>query len=731
MPKFRQIPEIARLMNDKKCIRNIGVVAHIDHGKTTMTDSLLVEAGLLPPQIAGSVRALDYLEEEQRRGITIKTANLSFLHEMEGMTYLINLIDTPGHVDFAGKVARALRAIDGVIVVVDAVEEIMAQTETVVQQALAERVRPVLFINKVDRLLTELRLSPVEIQEKFVRIIGDFNNLIELYSERDFRDAWKVHAEKGSVVFGSALHKWGFTLQVGERREKEFTDRSIWEAYKQRSPSELSKMIPLRTAILDAVVKNLPSPLESQKYRIARIWNGNVDSEIGEAMIKCDETGPLVMCVTAVQIVPNEGLVATGRIFAGSVKEGDHVFLLKARKENCVKKVSIHMSAYRERMNSISAGNIAAVTGLESARAGETIVEIAYKASMVPFESIGHVSEPVMTLAVEPNNPKGLPRVLEALNELAIEDPDLKVTVDKETGQYLLGGMGELHLEVAMNSLKRKLGDVELVATIPYATYRETILNKGAAVLTRSPNKLNMFSLQVEPLKDVMMKMVEKGFSFNEDESKKRLEQAIGQSIWAFDENGNILVSPTKNSEFPEDLTINIVQGFHWACKSGPLCQQSLRGIKVTLEQVDFDSNPNNRESSQVMHAISRGVLGSFLTAKPAFMEAIYKIEMTSPVQLFGACTNMIIRRRGKIHSAGQKEGIAIINGTIPVAETFGLAAEFRSTTSGRASWQLSFDRWEKTPEKLATEIIKRFRERIGLPPEVPRPEIFVDEIRR
>lgn len=731
MPKFRQIPEITRLMNDKQCIRNIGVVAHIDHGKTTMTDSLLVEAGLLPPQIAGSARALDYLEEEQRRGITIKTANLSFLHEMEGTTYLINLIDTPGHVDFAGKVARALRAIDGVIVVVDAVEEIMAQTETVLRQTLAERVRPVLFINKVDRLLTELRLTPREIQEKFVRIISDFNNLIELYSEPDFRDAWKVHAEKGSVVFGSALHKWGFTLQVGERKEKKFTDSNIWEVSKQRSSSELSKMIPLRTAILDAVVKNLPSPLESQKYRIERIWKGKIDSEIGEAMIKCDGNGPLVMCVTAVQIVPNEGVVATGRIFAGSVKEGDHVFLLKAGEENRVEKVSIYMSAFRENVNSISAGNIAAVTGLESARAGETIVDIAQKESMLPFESIGHASEPVMTLAVEPNNPKGLPRVLDALNELAIEDPNLKVTVNKETGQYLLGGMGELHLEVAMNSLKRRLGDIELVATTPYATYREAILNKGAVVTTRSPNKLNVFSMQIEPLNDAMMEIVEKGFSGNEDYLKKQLGQVAGQNVWAVDEHANILVGPTWSSEFPEDLTTNIVQGFHWACKSGPLCEQPLRGIKITLAHVDFDSNPNNRESSQVMHAVSRGVLGSFLTAKPVFMEAIYRIEVTSPVQLFGACTNMVIRRRGKIDSTDKKAGLAIINGTIPVAETFGLAAEMRSTSSGRALWQLSFDRWEKMPEKLAAEIIKRFRERIGLPPEVPRPEIFVDEIRR
>ena len=187
MPRFKQIEQIQQLMSRKELIRNIGIIAHIDHGKTTLADSLLVGAGLLSPAVAGSARVLDYLDEEQKRKITIKTANISLLYEAAGNPYVINLVDTPGHVDFTGKVTRALRVIDGAVVVVDAVEEIMAQTEIVTRQALEERVKPVLFINKVDRLITELQLNEEQIQKKLDHIISSFNDLLELYCEAPFK----------------------------------------------------------------------------------------------------------------------------------------------------------------------------------------------------------------------------------------------------------------------------------------------------------------------------------------------------------------------------------------------------------------------------------------------------------------------------------------------------------------------------------------------------------------
>jgi elongation factor 2 len=731
MPKFRQMAEIVKLMERKESIRNIGVIAHIDHGKTTMTDSLLVEAGLLPVEVAGSARALDYLKEEQRRGITIKTANISFLHQTDGQTYLINLVDTPGHVDFTGKVARALRTIDAAIVVVDAVEEVMAQTQTVIRQALEERVKPLLFINKVDRLIKELRFSPTQIQTKLLRIINDFNLLVELYAEPQFMQEWKVDAAKGSVVFGSALDKWGLTLEIAEKKGIKFNDAEFTQTYDKGDLRNLVRTVPLHSAVLDMIVKHAPNPVQSQKYRVQKIWKGKLDSEIGQAMVTCDEKGPTVMCVTSVQNVPKEGLVVAGRIFSGSIMEGDQVYLVNSTDSAKVGTISIYMSSYLENVDRVSAGNIAAMTGLESARAGETVVDFKYRKSMVPFESVTYVSDPVMSIAIEPTSTKDLPRILETLDELTKEDPNLKFSVDEETGEYLLSGMGELHLEVAQNLLKERLGNVNLRASTPTAAFRETITTEGALVLASSSNKLNRFSVRVETLGKKAIGIVEKSLHRNQPELYKHARTLLGQGVVSVEENANVLTSSTRMENVPEDLRTNIVRGFRWACRTGPLCERPTRGMQVKLLDLQFDQNPDSRDPSQIMRTMSRAISGSFLTARPTLMEAIYRIEVSVPLKFFGACSNIMVRRRAKIEFTEKKDMLAIMRGSIPVTETFGLAAEMRSATSGGAFWQLAFDRWQIMPEKLVHEIVKHLREERGLPGDLPKPEVFVDEIRK
>jgi len=726
MPRFRQTEEILKLMSNKDAIRNVGVVAHIDHGKTSMTDSLLVEAGLLSSRIAGSARVLDYLEEEQRRGITIKAANISLLHETSSGPYLINLVDTPGHVDFTGKVSRALRAIDGAVVVVDAVEEVMAQTETVIRQALEERVKPVLFINKMDRLTKEMKLNPQEIQSRLARIIAVFNQIVDNYAEPEFKNKWKVNPSLGSVVFGSALDKWGFSLEAADRKDLKFGD--VTEAYDEGEFGKLAKQVPLHSAILDMITKHLPSPLESQKYRVPKIWTGNMNSRVGQAMLNCDDTGPTTMCITNAQNVPRTGLVVTGRLFSGSITEGDHICLLEENKY-LIKQVSIYMGAFREAVHNISAGNIAALSDLTTARAGNTLVSCDYQIDMVPFEAVKYFAEPVMSISVEPKNPNDIPRLVQAMNRLSIEDPNLVTKIDPGTGQYVVGGMGELHLDVAINTLREYAEGVEITASTPMAAYRESIMKPGRTVVSNSPNKRNRLWIRVEPLKTVLEWINKAGYQPETEEKAASTLLGIQKgSLWDIDSNKNILVAKATEEQPLRETRASIISGFRWACKNGALCEEPLWGVRVDLVKMQLDNDPASRRPDEIMRAVSRGILGSYLTAEPALLEPIYRIELQVKTQWFGSCVTILTKRRGKIVSTEQRGVQTTITGCIPVAQTLGLSAEIRSATSGYAFWQLTFDRWSKIPDSQTEQTIKKLREKRGLPEKVPQPQMFAEE---
>ena len=502
MARFRQIAQIQQLMSSKEQIRNLGIIAHIDHGKTTLADSLLAGAGLLSPQMAGSARVLDYLEEEQKRKITIKTANISLLYKTAGESYLFNLVDTPGHVDFTGKVTRALRAIDGAVVLVDAVEEIMAQTEIVTRQALEQRVRPVLFINKVDKLITELHLNAEQIEKKLNRIMDSFNDLIELYGEEQFKDEWKVDAAKGNVAFGSALHGWGFTLDLAKHKGVKFSD--VITAYGKSDYAGLAKTLPVYAAIFEMAIRSLPNPKQAQAYRVDRIWSGLRYSKVGKAIAECSDEELTVVCVTNVQPASESGSIVTGRVFSGSVKKSDKLYCMNSLRETAVVKAYVYMGSLKEEVERVSAGNIAVIEVADTLAAGETLVDVEHKAGMVPFESINYVSEPVMTVTVEPKNPKDIFNLLKALHKLITEDPNLAFSIDKETGEYLLSVMGELHLEVALTQLKTVSGGIEMTASPPRVVYRESISRKGTVATATSPNKLNNFTVQVEPEEELI-----------------------------------------------------------------------------------------------------------------------------------------------------------------------------------------------------------------------------------
>ena len=275
------IEKIKGLMNKPEKIRNIAICAHIDHGKTTFSDNLLAGAGMISQELAGKLLSLDFHWDEQLRGITIDAANVNMLHNVQGEYHLINLIDTPGHIDFGGEVTRAMRAVDGCIVLCDAVEGIMPQTETVLRQALKERVKPTLFINKVDRLIREVKLTPEKMQERFIEIIDNVNRFIKQIAPEEFKDRWYVSVQEGSVCFGSAFHRWAVSFPYMNKKNISFKDIINYytegEKYK-----ELPKLCPLYSVVLDMVVKHLPNPLIAQKYRIPHIWRGDIESSEGK-----------------------------------------------------------------------------------------------------------------------------------------------------------------------------------------------------------------------------------------------------------------------------------------------------------------------------------------------------------------------------------------------------------------------------------------------------------------
>jgi len=729
MPRFKTTAEALKVISNKEQIRNFGIIAHVDHGKTTTSDSLLAAAGMLSPTVAGQALALDYMELEQKRQMTIKAANVTLYYEYEGKPYVFNMIDTPGHIDFTGKVTRSLRALDGAVVVVDAVEGVMTQTETVLRQALDERVRPVLYINKIDRLIKELRLTPEKMQIWLSNIINDVNRLIDIYAEPEFKDKFKISITNDSVAFGSSKDRWGFTLSMAKRKNMGFKD--VYEGYNSGDISSLVENFQLHEAILSMVIKHIPPPNVAQKYRIPKIWKGDPESEIYKAMIECDDNGPTVMMVTNVVVDPQAGPVAVGRLFSGTVRDGDLLYLINAKRQERVQSVSMFMGPFREIVGYLPAGNVPALLGLQHASAGETLSSVK---DIVPFESIKYVSEPVVTIAVEPKNPRDLPKLIEILQNMHLEDPNLVVTINQETGETLLSGMGVLHLEIATTLIQDQ--GIEIVTSKPLINYREAITMKAGPVMAKSPNKHNKVYIRVEPLDDETINLIITG-QINENMDRKQIAKILRDHGWdadeakgvvAIDERGNVFVDETKGVQFLQESMDSLRAGFVDAMTNGPLAYEYVRGAKVILHHFVPHEDPAHRTYAQLMPASRRAILGAMLLAKPTLLEPILSIEVKGVADILGPAIGVITSKRGKIINMTQKDVFAVVQGEIPAAETFDLAEVMRGATAGKAVWNTSFKGWAPVPANMLGQLITSIRKRKGLPPEVPKPEEFIDE---
>ena len=693
-----------------------------------MSDSLLAASGMLSPSVAGKALALDSMKLEQQRQMTIKAANVTLYYEQGGKAYVMNMIDTPGHIDFTGRVTRSLRAIDGAVVVSDAVEGVMTQTETVTRQALEERVRPVLYINKIDRLVKELKLAPDKMQSWLGEIIRDFNQLITIYAEPEYREKWKVSIKESSVAFGSAKDRWGFNADISAKSGVNFKD--VYDAYTKGDVSKLSEVAPLHEAILGMVVKHHPPPHLAQRYRIPKIWSGDLETDAGKALLACDDNGPIILMVTNINVDQEAGVVATGRLFSGTVRNGETVYLLGAKRQGRIQSVNMYMGVHREIIGSIGAGNIPALLGLEHARAGETISSVP---KLSQFESIHYVSEPVVTMAVESKHPKDLPKLVEALRRLSIEDPNLVIRINEESGEMLMAGMGVLHLEIATSLLQDQ--KLEIITSKPLINYRETVRGRAGPIMAKSPNRHNKLFVGIEPLTPEVIELIRTG-KINENMDKKSLQTIFRDQGWeaeeskrvvAIDERGNIFVETTKGVQFLQESMDSIRSGFEDIMANGPLAYEFCRGMKIILHHYVPHEDPAHRTYAQLMPASRRAVLGSILSAQPTLLEPMLGIDIKAPSDQIGAIAGVISSKRGKMLKIEQKEVFTIIEGEIPASESFDLSEAMRGATAGKAIWNTHFKSWTPLPSSMVLPVVREIRKRKGLSEDPPKASEFID----
>merc|ERR1712087_706528 len=603
--------QIRTIMDKTDMIRSMSVIAHVDHGKSTLTDSLICKAGIISAKAAGDARFTDTRADEQERGVTIKSTGVTlyFEHDQEdgkgARPHLINLIDSPGHVDFSSEVTAALRITDGAMVVVDCIEGCAVQTETVLRQALQERVRACLFVNKVDRCILELQMEPEDMYGRFRKAIEDVNVIISTYMDQLMGDV-QVAPDKGTVAFGSGLHGRGFNVErfakiyaakMGvdkEKMMKRLWGDSFFNAKKKtwtnvQQPEGCDKPLPrafcqfimtpinqLMRAIMDdqkenyekmmgtlgivlkgddkalqgkplmkrtmqiwinaadtllsMIVTKLPSPRVAQKYRVENLYEGPMDDEAAKAIRGCDKDGPLMMYVSKMVPTNDKGrFYAFGRVFSGTIATGQKVriqgphYKVGGKEDLSIKNVQrtvLMMGRTTEQIADVPCGNTVALVGIDQyiLKSGTlTTVEDAHNIADMKYSV-----SPVVKVAVKVKDGKELPKLVEGLKKLSKSDP-LVVCTTEESGEHVIAGCGELHVEICLKDLREEYAQCEFTVGDPVVSYRETVSEQSSVTcLAKSPNKHNRLYLQAAPLEEELNVAIEDGSVGPKAEAKER-----------------------------------------------------------------------------------------------------------------------------------------------------------------------------------------------------------------
>jgi elongation factor G len=704
--------------------RNIGIMAHIDAGKTTTTERILYYTGITHKmgEVHEGTAVMDWMEQEQERGITITSAATTcFWNDIR-----INIIDTPGHVDFTAEVERSLRVLDGAIAILGSVEGVEPQTETVWRQADKYRVPRIVFVNKMDRIGADFDQCVTQLRDKLHANPAVIH--LPLGSEDRFQGVIDVIKQKAIIykdeTLGAAYDIVDIPADEAERakhaREQLIetlgeVDDHIMEKYVHGEPVTVEdlqaslrhntiamKVFPVLCGsafknkgvqlLLDAVVEYLPSPVD-----IPPIEGSSPDDEEKKIARAPDDNSPFAALVFKIMTDPFVGQLAFVRVYSGTLKNGDSVYNpRRARRERVGRLVKMHANK-REEINEVLAGDIAAAVGLKSVSTGDTICA---ENDPVVLEAMDFPA-PVISVAIEPKTKADQEKMSQALGKLTQEDPTFKVHTDPDTGQTLISGMGELHLEILVDRMMREFSVGANVGR-PQVAYRETILKaaEGEGKYIRQTGGRGQYghvNLRVDPLPHPNLEEI--------------AELTRKKSTNKFDSDLNLLfIDAIVGGSVPKEYIGPTYQGIREAMETGVLAGYEMTGVKATLE----DGSYHEVDSSELAFKIagSMGFKNAVNKAKPVLLEPVMKVEVVVPEEFMGDVLGDLSGRRGHVEGMEKRGSTQIIRAVVPLAEMFGYATDLRSRTQGRASYTMHFLRYEQAPAAVAEEVIAKVQGR-------------------
>ncbi|MEM2141847.1 MAG: GTP-binding protein [Candidatus Thorarchaeota archaeon] len=702
--------------------RIISISAHIDHGKTTTSDYLLRAAGLMSDAQAGQALLTDSDEEEKARGITIFTSVVLLNFEIDGEEYLVQLSDTPGHLSFTGEVSRALRASDGVVLLVDALEGVMTQTETNIRLSVGgEGCKPVLFVNKVDRLINELKLPPKKVSERIDAIIAKVNELIRKVAPPEHAKDWQVSFQAGSVAIGSAKTGWAFTSNV--LRRKNVNPMVVFEKYQSGDDRWLRENLPLDDALLEMIVKHLPNPREAQKYKIPRIWRGDLNSPAGQALLNCDPKGPLVGMITKIFVDPkSKRPTLIGRLFSGTLRSGQEIRLVNMKQNARVRRLGVQEITDILDIDEVPAGNLFSIFGF-MCPSGESFVD---PDSDIPgFEAIEYVCEPVVSRSIKPVDPQDIARLGEVVSKWIMADPTARFVHDKESGEYRLDGIDPLQIEILTKRIDEQ---VKIKVSEPIIVYRERMTQRGEEFHTKSPNGHNRIKMYLEPLDEKTLELIRKKKITAEQNAKDRAEILRAEAGWDPKEARKIidiyetsmLIDAMTGVQRFDRIFPYVQATFREFIDGGPLAREPVMGVKAVITDATIHTDPAHTGYSEVATMTGAALNMSFLTGAPVLFEPVLNVDIKTPTDTQGQVIKVLTGHRGQILTIDAEEDTVTVRGTLPTAETIGIADEFRGATSGRSFFGYEFRGFEPLPSHLSESKIADIRKRKNLPAEVP-----------